>query len=473
MGLFNAKEKKQKQLEMNREEVLQKIKKGDMSELRQYGHDKEIVLEAIQNSTENITEDIALFLQNSDEDVVCALLERGWGKSWSQYDEKIQNNPYILEIYLTHGGSLKSGEIIEPFFLYYKSLALLSFKIPEMLEDLRVKIVSQFDNDIDVGKEAVCYRGEYIEFLSDEVKNQYVVISNAIKTYPRAIFSVDKMWVSDVRIVETLLKTILSRVQVDTNYPLNEVINILLFIGESAKSPEITKLKNDIIVQVISRDPNSIICFDATVQNNPQILEIFLNYGGDYHKLTHIKIETLNNNINLAIEFVKRGGKDIFEDLNSSLQNNFKVASAAIQKDKSCACLVTDILVLRDLLKLDPSIRQFMDPEVFDKTDALMFEEDKEQFSMKTSENDSIQKSQQEELKYLKNAVENEKLYQERSKKLIEQEETITKQQAEIEFLKQELARLRGESTLGSKPETFGKKENDLEEDLEKGGKKL
>lgn len=64
-------------------------------------------------------------------------------------------------------------------------------------------------------------------------------------------------------------------------------------------------------------------------------------------------------------------------------------------------------------------------------------------------------------------------MYQERSKKLTEQEETITKQQAEIEFLKQELARLRGESTLGSKPETFGKKENDLEEDLEKGGKKL
>ncbi len=64
-------------------------------------------------------------------------------------------------------------------------------------------------------------------------------------------------------------------------------------------------------------------------------------------------------------------------------------------------------------------------------------------------------------------------MYQERRKKLTEQEETITKQQAEIEFLKQELARLRGESTLGSKPETFGKKENDLEEDLEKGGKKL
>ena len=81
MGLFNLEKKKQEKLKAQRDKALQEVKAGNLENLKKYGHDKEIVLEAIQNSKENITSEIALFLQNGDEDVVCALLDRGWGKT--------------------------------------------------------------------------------------------------------------------------------------------------------------------------------------------------------------------------------------------------------------------------------------------------------------------------------------------------------------------------------------------------------
>lgn len=450
MGLFNlfnikkAKIKKTKEdkLEEKRQEVLQKVKNGDMSGLKDYGHDKEIVLEAIQNSQENIVSDIALFLQNGDEDVVTALLNRGWGKDWAYYDEEIQNNPRILEIYLSHGGSLENAQINENLFLNDKALALLSFKIPKITEDLRKRIVERFNDDFDVALEGMIDSGKYFFLLNDALKNQYGIIVHAVKTYPAAIFNVNEMWLSDVRVVKTLLKSLLAKLQVDRTYSEKEALSIFLLLGDSAKDPEICQLKKDIIIQIILRQPDSIVHFDSTIQNDPQILEIFLNYGGDYRKLSLLKVETLNHNFKLALEFVKKGGKDIFEDLDLSLQNNPQIAYQAIQMDKSCIHLVTDRLALVSLLKKDPTLRQIMKPEVFKEVNVLLFKEREEEFRKIEEENEATQNRQQQEKEALTRAIQNETAYLENWKMLEEQKKIIDEQNKEIAALKNMLSSL-------------------------------
>ncbi len=407
MGLFNKKKTKEDKLEAKRNEVLQKVKNGDMSGLEEYSYDKEIVLEAILNSKENITGTIALFLQNGDEDVVVALLDRGWGRDWSYYDEKIQNNPNILEIYLRHGGSLKNATINEDLFLNHKSLALLSFKIPQVSEDLRKRIVEKFNDDFDVALEAVSDSGKYFSLLSATLKSQYGIIIQAVRTYPSIIFEVDKIWMSDARVVKTLLKSLLAKLQVEKAFLLKEALSILLFVGNSAKEPE-----------------------------------IYLNYGGDYRKLSLLKVETLNQNMNLALEFVKRGGKDIYEDLDPSLKNNLEIAYQAIQIDRSCIHLVTDKLILVSLLKKDPSLRQIMKPEVFKEVNALLCKENQDDFNKEVLKNESIQKQQAEEIASLKTAILNEQIYNQQSALLKKQESIIAKQAEEIAQLKEMLSNL-------------------------------
>lgn len=442
MDLFNTKKSKKDKLEKKRQEVLQKVKNGDMSGLKDYGHDKEIVLEAIQNSKENIVNDIALFLQNGDEDVVIALLNKGWGKDWAYYDEKIQNNPHILEIYLSHGGSLENAQINENLFLNNKALALLSFKIPEVKEDLRKRIVERFNDDFDVALEGMSDSGKYFVLLNGALKNQYGIIVHAVKTYPATIFNVDKMWLSDVRVVKTLLKSLLAKLQVDRTYSEKEALSIFLLLGDSAKDSEICQLKKDIIVQIISRQPDSIVHFDSTIQNDPQILEIFLNYGGNYRNLSLLKVETLNNNFKLALEFVKKGGRDIFEDLDLSLKNNSQIAYQAIQMDKSCIHLVTDRLTLVSLLKKDPSLRQIMKPEVFKEVNALLFKEREEEFRKIKEENEVTQNRQQQEKEALTRAIQNETTYLENWKMLEDQRKIIEAQGKEIDALKNMLSSL-------------------------------
>lgn len=442
MGLFNKKKAKEDKLEAKRNEALQKVKNGDMSGLEEYSYDKEIVLEAILHSKENITGTIALFLQNGDEDVVVALLDRGWGRDWSYYDEKIQNNPNILEIYLRHGGSLKNATINEDLFLNHKSLALLSFKIPQVSEDLRKRIVEKFNDDFDVALEAVSDSGKYFSLLSATLKSQYGIIIQAVRTYPSIIFEVDKIWMSDARVVKTLLKSLLAKLQVEKAFLLKEALSILLFVGNSAKEPEISQLKKDILIQMISRQPDIIIQFDHVIQNDPQILQIYLNYGGDYRKLSLLKVETLNQNMNLALEFVKRGGKDIYEDLDPSLKNNLEIAYQAIQIDRSCIHLVTDKLILVSLLKKDPSLRQIMKPEVFKEVNALLCKENQDDFNKEVLKNESIQKQQAEEIASLKTAILNEQIYNQQSALLKKQESIIAKQAEEIAQLKEMLSNL-------------------------------
>lgn len=442
MGLFNLEKRKQNKLNAKRFEALQKVRAGNLENLKEYGHDKEIVLEAIQNSKENIASEIALFLQNGDEDVVCALLDRGWGKTWDCYDEKIQNNPQILEKYLNQGGTLNKESINETLFLNHKSLALLSFKIPQIEEELRKSIVEKFNDDFDVALEGVRFSGEYICLLNEELRNQYGILTSAIKTYPEAIFLVDKTWVSDVRVVKNLLKGILGKLQTDATYPLKRIVEVLAFIGNYAKDPEILQLKKEIITQMIKKQPGNIVFFGIEIQNDPEMLMLFLNQGGNYQNLSLLKEETLNHNPNLALEFVKRGGKDIFEGLDSSLQNNFQIASAAVQMDKSCVGLITDKRVLMNLLKKDRSLQQFIKPELFNEVDALLFENEKADFDAEIEENRSLQQKQQEELETLRNMVINEQVAQERRKELEYQKEVIAKQQAEIAALKEMLNRL-------------------------------
>ncbi len=443
MGLFNLEKKKQEKLKAQRDKALQEVKAGNLENLKKYGHDKEIVLEAIQNSKENITSEIALFLQNGDEDVVCALLDRGWGKTWDCYDEKIQNNPQILEKYLKQGGTLNKETIKETIneslFLNHKSLALLSFKIPQIEEELRRRIVEAFNDDFDVALEGVGFSGEYICLLNEKLRNQYGILASAVKTYPDAIFLVDKTWVSDVRVVKNLLKGILGKLQTDRTYLLKRAVEVLAFIGNYAKDPEIIQLKKEITIQMITMQPDSIVFFGNDIQNNPEMLMLFLNQGGNYKNLSLLKKETLNYNPNLALEFVKRGGKDIFEDLDPSLRNNFQIASVAIQLDKSCARFITDKMVLMNLLKQDHSLQQFIEPELFNEVDALLFENEKADFDEEIQKNDLIQEKQKEELEKLKTMVANEQAARERRQELEAQKETIAKQQAEIAALKEML----------------------------------
>ncbi len=461
MGLFNAKKTKPKKTKLNkseiqREEVLTKIRSGDLSDLRSYGHDKEIVLEAIRNSTEDISGDIAIFLQNSDEEVVSAFLDRGWLKPWSYYDETIQNNPYILEKYLNQGGILNEAEVNESFFLNDKTFALLAFKNPGVKEDLRERIIERFNDDFDVALEGVSTSGKYYTLLSDALKNQYGILASAVKTYPGAIFSANKMWLSDVRIVKILFRIVLEKLQVDTNFTIKSALSILLYVGDFAKDPEIIQLRKNIIIQIISKQPDTIIHFGSIIQNDPQILTVFLNYGGDYRKLSYLRVETLNNNMRLALEFIKKGGRDIFEDLDLSLRNNPQIAYEAIQIDKSCIHLVTDEFTLAFLLKKDDSLRQIMDSEVFKRVDAFILNEDREDFYAKIKENAFIQKKQQEQLSRLQTAITNEQVYQRNRDVLTRQEQLILEQKEEIENLKRQLAELTGKA-MEDEPQEKGK----------------
>ncbi len=457
------KKKKEEERQKQREEVLSNIKEGDLSQLKDYGYDKEIVLEAISHSTEDISSDIALFLQNGDKDVALALIDRGWIKSWDCYSEQLQTDPMFLNAYIKKGGNVKDVRIGVEFFLNDRELALLSFQLPNLLSQTRRQIIEKYNDDYQIGLEGVQYCGEYFELLSDRLQHEYGIIKMAIKKRPLIILKLDKIWMRDNRIVEALLRSILEKMEEDPNYSLEDAISILLFIGNSAQTPEIHELKREVALHIISRSPNSLSRFDESVQNDPQVLMTYLQYGGkvDSAILPLLKIGTLNANKGLALEFIRKAGKYIFEDLDVVLQNHLQIAREAVKKDPLCIQCVTNKETLKTLLKEIPTLRQFIDPQIFKEIAGEIYQDEKEILKKESDENNIIVKKQQKELDELRSVLENELIYQEKRSELEEQSRVIEEQQREIDALKRQLALLRGEPIINLNLEKGVKKDED------------
>ena len=115
-------------------------------------------------------------------------------------------------------------------------------------------------------------------------------------------------------------------------------------------------------------------------------------------------------------------------------------------------------MVLMNLLKQDHSLQQFIEPELFNEVDALLFENEKADFDEEIQKNDLIQEKQKEELEKLKTMVANEQAARERRQELEAQKETIAKQQAEIAALKEMLNSLMNPPEQKDSEKESGKK---------------